>query len=65
MGAIGKIREHSAISIKCFSEFCVRRIIVQAFEYAINNKRKVVTSVAKANIMRAPKPIPKYFNISF
>lgn len=49
----GKIREHSAISIKCFSEYCIRRIMVQAFEYAINNNRKVVTSVAKANIMKS------------
>ena len=51
--ADGKIRDHSAISIKCFSEHCIRRIIVQAFEYAINNGRKTVTSVAKANIMKS------------
>lgn len=49
----GKIREHSAISIKPFSVFCIRRLIKQAFDYAISNNRKVVTSVAKANIMKA------------
>jgi isocitrate dehydrogenase (NAD+) len=48
----GKIREDSGISIKVISEFCTRRIVKYAFEYALNNKRKKVTAVHKANIMK-------------
>lgn len=48
----GKIRERSAISIKPISEFASRRIIKFAFEYALKNKRKKVTAVTKANIMK-------------
>lgn len=48
----GKIREDSGISIKIISEFCTRRIVKYAFEYALNNKRKKVTAVHKANIMK-------------
>lgn len=48
----GKIREDSAISIKPFSVTGCRRIVKYAFEYAVNNGRKKVTAVAKANIMK-------------
>jgi isocitrate dehydrogenase (NAD+) len=48
----GKIRSDSAISIKPFSITGVRRIIQTAFDYAIENKRKKVTAVCKANIMK-------------
>ena len=48
----GKIRSDSAISIKPFSVTGVRQIIKVAFEYAIENNRKKVTAVCKANIMK-------------
>jgi len=48
----GKIRSDSAISIKPFSITGVRRIIKMAFDYAIENKRKKITAVCKANIMK-------------
>ncbi|MES2461189.1 MAG: isocitrate/isopropylmalate family dehydrogenase [Armatimonadota bacterium] len=48
----GKIRQDSAISIKPFSVTGVRRIIKTAFDYAIENDRKKVTAVCKANIMK-------------
>ena len=41
-----------AISIKPISEFGTRRIVKFAFETAIKNKRKKVTAVHKANIMK-------------
>src|SRR5688500_14888994 len=47
-----KIREDSAIAIKYISEFGSRRIAKFAFEYARANKRKKVTAVHKANIMK-------------
>jgi len=47
-----KIREDSAISIKPISEFASRRIVKFAFDYAVANKRKKVTAVHKANIMK-------------
>ena len=50
MGA--KIRPDSGISIKPISEFGSRRIVRFAFEYARNHKRKKVTAVHKANIMK-------------
>ena len=50
--AAGKIRADSAISIKPISATGTRRIIKFAFDYAIANNRKIVTSVAKANIMK-------------
>jgi isocitrate dehydrogenase (NAD+) len=50
MGA--KIRPDSGISIKPISEFGSRRIVRFAFEYARNHKRKRVTAVHKANIMK-------------
>lgn len=48
----GKIREDSAISIKPLSTTGCRRIVKYAFEYAVQNGRKKVTAVAKANIMK-------------
>ncbi len=50
--AKGKIREDSAISIKPLSITGCRRIVDYAFKYAVQNNRKKVTAVAKANIMK-------------
>src|SRR5919112_608632 len=50
--AEGKIRQDSAISIKPISRTGTRRIVKSAFDYAIENGRKKVTAVAKANIMK-------------
>ncbi len=50
--AKGKIREDSAISIKPLSITGCRRIVEYAFMYAVQNDRKKVTAVAKANIMK-------------
>lgn len=50
--AEGKIRDDSAISIKPISITATRRIVKFAFDYAIANGRKSVTSVCKANIMK-------------
>ncbi len=50
--AKGKIREDSAISIKPLSITGCRRIVEYAFKYAVQNDRKKVTAVAKANIMK-------------
>jgi isocitrate dehydrogenase (NAD+) len=47
-----KIRQDSGISIKPISRFATRRIVEFAFEYALKNKRKKVTAVHKANIMK-------------
>jgi len=47
-----KIREHSALAIKAISVFGSRRIVKFAFDYARQNKRKKVTAVHKANIMK-------------
>ncbi|MFA4917810.1 MAG: isocitrate/isopropylmalate dehydrogenase family protein, partial [Thermodesulfovibrionales bacterium] len=52
-GLTGKtIRPDSGISIKPISVFCTERIVRFAFEYARKNKRKKVTAVHKANIMK-------------
>lgn len=48
----GKIREDSAISIKPISRTGTHRIVKAAFDYAVENNRKKVTAVAKANIMK-------------
>lgn len=48
-----KIRAGSAISIKPISEYASARIVKFAFEYALKNKRRKVTVVHKANIMKA------------
>ena len=50
--AKGKIREDAAISIKPISTTATRQIVKFAFDYAIANNRKIVTAVAKANIMK-------------
>ncbi len=47
-----QIKDDSAISIKPISISGSRRIVKYAFEYALNNKRKKVTAVHKANIMK-------------
>ncbi|MCQ9207895.1 MAG: isocitrate/isopropylmalate dehydrogenase family protein [Omnitrophica bacterium] len=47
-----KITADSAIGIKLISESGSRRIVRFAFEYALANKRKKVTCVHKANIMK-------------
>lgn len=47
-----KIREDSAISIKSISRFASERIVRFAFEYARKHKRKKVTAVTKANIIK-------------
>ena len=50
--ADGKIRQDSAISIKPISRTGSRQIVKAAFDYAVENGRKKVTAVAKANIMK-------------
>jgi len=46
------IRQDSGISIKPISVYGTERIVRFAFEYARKNKRKKVTAVHKANIMK-------------
>ncbi len=48
----GQVREDSGISIKPISVSGTERIVKFAFEYAKQNKRKKVTAVHKANIMK-------------
>jgi isocitrate dehydrogenase (NAD+) len=48
----GIIRPDSGISIKAISEFRSKRIVKFAFDYARKYKRKLVTAVHKANIMK-------------
>jgi isocitrate dehydrogenase (NAD+) len=50
--AKGKIKDDAAISIKPLSVTGCRRIVEYAFKYAVQNNRKKVTAVAKANIMK-------------
>ena len=47
-----KLREDSAISIKTISYFGSKRIVEFAFNFALQEKRKKVTCVHKANIMK-------------
>jgi len=47
-----KIREDSGISIKPISVFGTERLVRFAFEYARKYKRKKITAVHKANIMK-------------
>ncbi len=47
-----QIRNDSAVSIKPISVFASERIARFAFEYALKHKRKKVTCVHKANIMK-------------
>ena len=46
------IKKDSAIAIKPISISASKRIVRFAFEYAVKNKRKKVTAVHKANIMK-------------
>jgi len=46
------VREDSALAIKAISVTGSRRIVQFAFDYARKNKRKKVTAVHKANIMK-------------
>lgn len=46
------IKKDSAIGIKPISVSASRRIVKFAFDYAVKNKRKKVTAVHKANIMK-------------
>jgi len=48
-----QIRLDSAISIKPISKYGTERVVRFAFEYALQNGRKKVTCVHKANIMKA------------
>lgn len=47
-----KIQPGSGISIKPISRFATERIVRFAFEYALANKRRKVTAITKANIMK-------------
>lgn len=47
-----EVRSGSGIGIKPISEFCSKRLVRKAIEYAIKNKRPVVTLVHKGNIMK-------------
>ncbi len=47
-----KINQDSGISIKPISVSASRKIVKAAFEYALANKRRKVTAVHKANIMK-------------
>ncbi|MBI4698098.1 MAG: isocitrate/isopropylmalate dehydrogenase family protein [Nitrospirae bacterium] len=47
-----RVRQDSGISIKPISVYATERIMRFAFEYARKNKRKKVTAVHKANIMK-------------
>jgi isocitrate dehydrogenase len=46
------VRELSAIGIKPVSEFGTKRLVRQAFQYAIDNNRSTVSLVHKGNIMK-------------
>jgi len=48
----GKIRPGSAITVKHISAYASERIIGFAFKYALENGRKKVTAVTKANILK-------------
>jgi isocitrate dehydrogenase (NAD+) len=47
------IRADSAVSIKPISQFGTERIVKFAFEYARLHKRRKITAITKANIMKA------------
>jgi len=46
------VREDSGFSLKMISETCSRRIVRFAFDYARAHRRKRVTAVHKANVMK-------------
>jgi isocitrate dehydrogenase (NAD+) len=48
----GPVRADSGVSLKLISEFGTRRIVKYAFDYARTNRRRKVTAVHKANIMK-------------
>ena len=48
----GKIRPDSGISLKPISITGTRRVVKYAFDYAIENGRKKITAVHKANILK-------------
>lgn len=68
-----EIRSDSGISLKLTSVMASRRIVEFAFQYAKKNKRKKVTAVHKANIlkysdglfMRVADQVAKKYKISF
>lgn len=47
-----KMNKDSGVSIKPISITGTKRIVKYAFDYAVKNKRKKVTAVSKANIMK-------------
>ena len=47
------IAQDAAVSLKPISETGSRRIVEFAFKYAVENKRRKVTAIHKANIMKA------------
>jgi isocitrate dehydrogenase len=47
-----RIRPDSGIGVKPISEFGTKRLVRMAIQYAVDNKRKVVTLVHKGNIMK-------------
>jgi 3-isopropylmalate dehydrogenase len=52
-GFEGKVPEETAVSMRVFTREGCRRIVRASFEYARRHGRKSVTSVAKANVVRA------------
>jgi isocitrate dehydrogenase (NAD+) len=48
----GRLRDDTGLSLKPITESGSRRIVKYAFEYARANKRKSVTAIHKANIMK-------------
>jgi isocitrate dehydrogenase len=51
-GTSKQVREDSGIGIKPISSFGTKRLVRRAIQYALDNKRKVVTLVHKGNIMK-------------
>ncbi len=51
-GTKKKIREDSGLGIKPISVFGTKRLVRKAIQYAIDNKRRMVTLVHKGNIMK-------------
>ncbi len=47
-----QVKEDSAVSLKAISETASRRIVRFAFEYARQNRRRKVTAIHKANILK-------------
>ncbi|MBU0590637.1 MAG: isocitrate dehydrogenase (NADP(+)) [Candidatus Micrarchaeota archaeon] len=47
-----KVREDSGIGVKPISIYGTKRLVAAAIQYAIDNKRKLVTIVHKGNIMK-------------